>query len=229
MGRRGSGGLLVHEVDDPGQDVRVGVGQDPVPEVEHVARAGPARQPARRGPARAPRPRARKPLQGRGFPAPRAPARPGATPRPAGTRKSMPTTSAPASPMASSSSPVPTPKWIRGTPSPATAASAVAECGCTCRQVVRQRQRADPRVEQLDRAGTGLDLHPQERARDQRQPGQQLARQSPGSPYIRALVCSCPRRGPTLDQVRRERERRTGEADQRRPARARPPATGRPR
>ena len=39
-----------------------------------------------------------------------------------GTRQSTPTTSAPASPSSPSSSPVPTPKWIRGTPEPASAA-----------------------------------------------------------------------------------------------------------
>ena len=50
-----------------------------------------------------------------------------------GSRKSTPTTSAPASPICPSSSPVPTPKWMRGTPAPPTAASTAAECGCTWR------------------------------------------------------------------------------------------------
>ncbi len=48
-----------------------------------------------------------------------------------GTRQSTPTTSAPAWPIAASSSPVPTPKWIRGTPRSETAASTAAECGWT--------------------------------------------------------------------------------------------------
>ena len=59
----------------------------------------------------------------------RAPGRPDS-----GTRQSTPRTSAPASAIAPSSSPVPTPKWIRGTPASATAPSTRAECGSTNRR-----------------------------------------------------------------------------------------------
>ena len=51
-----------------------------------------------------------------------------------GTRKSTPTTSAPHSPIWWSSSPVPTPKWIRGTPVLPTASSTRAEWGATPRR-----------------------------------------------------------------------------------------------
>ena len=48
-----------------------------------------------------------------------------------GTRQSTPTTSAPASPITPSSSPVPTPKWILGTPAPASASKIRLLCGST--------------------------------------------------------------------------------------------------
>ncbi len=51
-----------------------------------------------------------------------------------GTRQSTPTTSAPAWPMRPSSSPVPTPKWIRGTPYPATASNTLVLAGITERR-----------------------------------------------------------------------------------------------
>ena len=50
-----------------------------------------------------------------------------------GTRQSTPTTSAPASPISPSSSPVPTPKWTFGTSRSASAAKTAALCGCTNR------------------------------------------------------------------------------------------------
>ena len=117
--------LGVDEVDDAREHVGVGARQHAVAEVEHVARAAPRR---RRAPARtraSTRPRRRRTARpGRGCPAARgrSPTRRAASD--SGTRKSTPTTSAPASRMSASSSPVPTPKWIRGTPRSATAASA---------------------------------------------------------------------------------------------------------
>ena len=109
------------------------------------------------------------------------------------TRKSTPTTSAPAAPMAGSSSPVPTPKWMR----------VRGLHGGQGRRGVRlhvplvvgQRQRPDPRVEELDRAGAGLGLHPEEGAGDLGQAAQRSFH-SAGSPYIIALVCSWLRLGP---------------------------------
>ena len=51
-----------------------------------------------------------------------------------GVRQSTPTTSAPASAISGSRLPVFTPKWIRGTPSSAAAASTRAEYGITYRR-----------------------------------------------------------------------------------------------
>ena len=51
-----------------------------------------------------------------------------------GTRQSTPTTSAPASPMRPSSSPVPTPKWMRGTPYASTASKTFVDAGITERR-----------------------------------------------------------------------------------------------
>ena len=48
-----------------------------------------------------------------------------------GTRKSTPTTSAPASAISPSSSPVPTPKWMRGTSRSAIEDRTLRECGST--------------------------------------------------------------------------------------------------
>ncbi len=53
--------------------------------------------------------------------------------RSSGVRQSTPTTSAPASAMRSSRFDVPTPKWMRGTPSEPTRSSTRAECGWTWR------------------------------------------------------------------------------------------------
>ena len=108
----------VHQLDDAGQHVGVGVGQHAVAEVEHVARAA-ARRPRAisrtcgldRLPRREQERRVEVALQRPGR------ARPAGRPRRAAPGSRRPTTSAPASPIAASSSPVPTPKWIRGTPS----------------------------------------------------------------------------------------------------------------
>ena len=64
-------------------------------------------------------------------------ARPGPTRRRAasmGTRKSTPTTSGPQAAIWSRISPVPTPKWILGTPVAPSASSTRAECGATPRR-----------------------------------------------------------------------------------------------
>ena len=125
---------LVHQLDDAGQHVGVGLGQHAVAEVEDVPGRGPAL--ARRSGA----PRASTRRHGRrssdggvevALHAPR-PGRPGGRPRPAAPasrrrrRRRRPRPSAP------SSSPVPTPKWIRGTPSVGRPRRAPrAECGST--------------------------------------------------------------------------------------------------
>ena len=99
--RRRSAGRrrLVHQVDEPGQHVGVGLGEDAVAEVEDVARRGPAGGQDRRGSARPRRPTARRASAGSRLP---CSAWSGPTRRAAsssGTRQSTPTTSAPASPI----------------------------------------------------------------------------------------------------------------------------------
>ena len=81
--------------------------------------------------------------------------------------------------------------------------------------VMRGRQRADPAVEHLDRAGAGVDL-----ARGRRQArSTRAARAAPhqvcGSDSIKALVRACALRRAPLDEIAGERERAADEADQR--------------
>ena len=206
-------------------------GGTPWPEVEHVPGQPLGVGQDVRAPALDGVPAARTARPGRGCPARARAGRPGATASSSGTRKSTPTTSAPASPIAASSSPVPTPKWIRGTPRSADRhrAGAAAECGSTYAPVVARRQRADPGVEQLDGRTRRPRPAPARNVAAIPASRPSSACQSSGSPYISALVRSWSRRRPALDQVRREGERRAGETDQRRRARARPPAAGPPR
>ena len=82
-------------------------------------------------------------------------------------------------------------------------------------QVVGQRQRTDPRVEELHDTGPGLGLHPQERTGDEREPGQQVVPE-PRVAVHQGLGPFVTLRGAALDEVRRQRERRSGEPDQRR-------------
>ena len=119
----------MHEVGEAGELVGVGRGQHPVAEVEDVARGGAAGLEHLGGAVEhhlgggEDQGRVEVALHGR------PPTR--RTPSASGTRQSTPTTSAPASPIRPSSSPVPTPKWIRGTPSSPAAASTRADYGMT--------------------------------------------------------------------------------------------------
>ena len=89
-------------------------------------------------------------------------------------------TSAPASRMATSSSPVPTPKCTRGTPRSATAGEHRRGMRRDERGVVGQRQRARPGVEQLHRRRAGQCLGAQERRRSRRPPSRPAHARSPG-------------------------------------------------
>ena len=122
--------LLVHQVDDALQHRRVRVRRHPVTEVEHVAGAdAPAVITAR----------VRSATTGHGAPS-RAGSRLPCTRVPVPSRRSA-SSSGSASPprprrrrprpSRPSSSPVPTPKWIRGTPSRPMPRAPAAECGST--------------------------------------------------------------------------------------------------
>ena len=78
-----------------------------------------------------------------------------------GTRQSTPTTSDPAEPIRPSSSPVPTPKRMVGTPRSAMPVQDGAGGGQGEAGVLVGRERAGPAVEELDRLGAGLNLRPQ--------------------------------------------------------------------
>ena len=85
-------------------------------------------------------------------------------PQSSGIRQSSPITSPPASRIGSSSVAVPVPKWIVGH---STASRIRAEYGCEL-LVVGRRERADPRVEELDHVGAGAHLRGDVRARRRR-------------------------------------------------------------
>ena len=109
-------------------------------------------------------------------------------------RQSTPTTVAPAADIAPSSSAVPTPKCVIGTPRSASVANTRALCGRTA-AVVGERQRARPRVEHLDRIHPGVELNPQETDGDVGQLRHQRVPDA-GSPNIIALVLAWFRLGP---------------------------------
>ena len=154
----------MHERAQPAEHVGVGVGHDAVAEVEDVARAAG---------------RAREHVERRRLdPLPR-PEEDGAVevalhaavvadrsqPQSSGIRQSSPITSPPASRICSSSVAVPVPKWIVGH----------VDRGEDARRVrlhellvVRRRERADPRVEELDHVGAGAHLRPRRSARRRR-------------------------------------------------------------
>ena len=180
-------------------------------------RGAPARE-DRVGPRVDDVPAGRRGAPGRGCPAARGRGRPRRAASSSGTRQSTPTTSAPASPMSASSSPVPTPKWMRGTPGrPTRRAEHRGGVRQHERAVVGGGQRARPRSRRAGRrAAPGRDLHPQERRpviRASR--SQQVASTASGSPYISALVRAWSLLRAALDEVARQGERRTGEADER--------------
>ena len=83
-----------------------------------------------------------------------------------GTRQSTPSTSAPADTISSSSSPVPTPKWMRGTPRSATPSKHLAARRQHERLVVGRAQVAHPAVEQLHCSRARLHLRAQRRDRE---------------------------------------------------------------
>ena len=144
--------------------------------------------------ARRPPPRARARRPGRGCPAARRPVRPGCAATSSGTRQSTPTTSAPAAAIRPSSSPVSTPKWIRGT------SATDVEHGAAVRQhvalVVGRRQRAGPRVEQLHRAARRHRSARGGAPPRSRPAGRPASCQASSSPYISAFVRAWSRLGP---------------------------------
>ena len=95
-----------------------------------------------------------------------------------------------------SSSPVATPKWIRGTPRSATPPRTVARVGQHEPSVVARRQPAGPRVEELDRATPGLGLRPGGTPAEISASRSISASQTSGSPCISALVLAWSRHGP---------------------------------
>ena len=117
--------------------------------------------------------------------------------------------------MSCSSSPVPTPKWMRGTS--AHGRQHPRAVRLDVRPVVGRRQRADPGVEQLHGARPGVDLHPQERQRDRGEPVEQLRPQL-GLAVHQRLGAGVVLARAALDEVAGQRERRAGEADERRRA-----------
>ena len=145
---------------------------------------------------------------------------PGSTRRTAsssGTRQSTPTTSAPASPIS--------PEQLAGAdaemhPRHAGPGQRV-EDPLAVRQhgpaVVLRADRARPGVEQLHGRGPGRDLDLQEGDRDVGQPAQQRIPQRRVPVHQRLGLVEALGRSP-VDQVRGQRERAAGEADQRRPA-----------
>ena len=90
---------------------------------------------------------------------------------------------------------MPTPKWIRGTPSSPARASTRAEWGMHVRRVVRGGQRAGPRVEQLDRRRARRHLH-LEVGRGDAAILRISASHTSGAPNIIALVFACSFDGP---------------------------------
>ena len=130
-----------------------------------------------------------------------------------------PTTSAPASAIRPSSSPVPTPKWMRGTPRSASAGEHLAAVRAA--RSARSRsgvERAGPRVEELDGRRPGLDLGAQRGDGQVGQAVDQRRARAPASPCISALVRRVGARRAALDQVAGHGERRAGEADERAPS-----------
>ena len=131
-----------------------------------------------------------------------------------GTRKSTPTTSAPASPMQ--------PQQLAGAhPEVDPRHAQVGHRGQDRGRVrldevdvVARGQRARPRVEELHRRGAVLDLQPQERAGDPGQLRQQVVPQRRVAVH-QGLGVGVVAGRPALDQVRGQRERRAGEPDER--------------
>ena len=108
---------------------------------------------------------------------------------------------------------MPVPKWIVGTPVAFRAAKTGACAGRRTRGSPPPK-RADPRVEDLDRLGAGLDLRDDEPADDL---GEPVAQPVPGLrvPVHQRLGTGEVARRPAFDGVGRQSERRAGEADQR--------------
>ena len=173
----------------------------------------PASTSRRLGPHHRPTGTGRRP--DRGCPARRVPAGGAGGRRRAATRQSTPTTSAPASAISPSSSPVSTPKWMRGTPRSATrrqhlgrvraARSAGSRAGSACRPTSRTAAPPARRPATCERS--------EAMARSARRSSS--ACHSGSSPYISALVSAVRPRRAALDEVAGDGERRAGEADQR--------------
>ena len=131
------------------------------------------------------------------------------------TRQSTPTTSAPASAIAPSSSPVPTPKWMRGTPRSARPRQDLGAVGQDVAAVVGGTAAGRPTsrtAARPDAPATTCDRR-DAMARSARRSSR--ASQRPASPYISRLVARPGPRRTALDQVAGHGERCAGEADQR--------------
>ena len=161
------------------------------------------------------RPRRRGTAPGRGCPARRGPGRAGAPASSSGMRQSTPTTSAPAAAMQPSSSPVSTPKWMRGTPRSATASKIRVVCGSTKRSVVGRAEVADPAVEQLHRAGARPRPGCAATATARSASRSISACHSGGVAVHQRLGAGVGARRPALDEVAGDGERRAGEPDER--------------
>ena len=116
-------------------------------------------------------------------------ARRGGSPRRAAPASRRPTTSAPASPIGGSSSPVPTPKWIRGTPASASAREDLRgvrhdELAVVALATARPAQESNS-CTALD---AGVDLGAQEGPREVARGGRAARARVAGSACIRALV-----------------------------------------
>ena len=85
--------------------------------------------------------------------------------------------------------------------------------GATNSRVVRRREHADPRVEELDHVGARVDLlaHVAREARPRASPSARATRR--GSRYMNAFTFAKSRLGLPFDQVARDGERRAAEAD----------------
>ena len=143
----------------------------------------------------------------------RGPGRRAGAPRRAGPASRRPRRRSRRCAIRPSSSPVPTPKRMVGTPRSAMPSRTARVAGRAKRRVLVGRERAGPAVEELDRLGPGLDLGAQGGHGHGGQPVGQLLPQV-GIAVHERLDLGEGARGPALDQVAGHGEGRAGEPDQ---------------